>query len=78
MEKIETAKKSYYKVTGCILEDHHFPNIEEAMIAFAKLHVLKALKEASEKAHIQMDKHYLSCSVNKKSILNSYSLDNIK
>ena len=50
MAQIPTAKQVYYKVTGCILEDHHFPNIEEAMIEFAKMHVEAALKEACEKA----------------------------
>jgi hypothetical protein len=45
MEKIPTAKQVYYKVTGCILEDHHFLNIEEVMIEFAKANVEAALKE---------------------------------
>ena len=52
--------------------------IGEAMIEFAKLHVEAALKAASEKSCIQIDEHELSCSVDKKSILNSYPLTNIK
>ena len=69
MAQIPTAKQVYYKVTGCILEDHHFPNIEKAMLEYAKMHVEAALKEASE----QFD-HYS----NKNVILNSYPLTNIK
>ena len=52
--------------------------IADIMIQFAAIHVEAALKKASEKAHIQMDEHDLSCSVNKNSILRSYSLYNIK
>ena len=52
--------------------------IADIMIQFAVIHVEAALKKASEKAHIQMDEHDLSCSVNKNSILRSYSLYNIK
>jgi hypothetical protein len=67
----------------------------EAMIEFAKLHVEAALKEASEKAKIQVfcgeggltvksyttipsDKDEYEIVVNEHSILNSYSLKNIK
>ena len=52
--------------------------IADIMIEFAAIHVEAALKEASKKAHIQMDEHDLSCSVNKNSILTSYPLSNIK
>ena len=63
--------EQYYRVT---------PNYDtiNAMIEFAKLHVEEALKVASEKGYIQIDEHELSCSVDKKSILNSYPLTNIK
>jgi hypothetical protein len=58
-------------------------NVSEMMIAFAKLHVEAALKEASEKAdtiYVEED----GCAtgdyyeVDKDSILNSYPLTNIK
>jgi hypothetical protein len=58
---------------------------EEMMIEFAKLHVEAALKSASENATIDdigspnCDGEWMSCDiVNKDSILNCYSLDNIK
>jgi hypothetical protein len=83
MAEIPNARRVYYKVTGCILESHHKPDIEKAMIEFAKLHVEAALKEASEKAdtiYVEED----GCAtgdyyeVDKDSILNSYPLTNIK
>lgn len=55
-----------------------------AMIEFAKLHVEAALKEASEKAETdyELGNPYDANSryeiVNKNSILNAYSLENIK
>lgn len=77
MEKIiTTAEEVMIPYFLCDNEDKDL--IKSAMIEFAKLHVEAALKQASEKAHIQMDEHDLSCSVNKNSILTSYSLDNIK
>jgi hypothetical protein len=101
MAEIPNARRVYYKVTGCILESHHKPDIEKAMIEFAKLHVEQALKEASEKAtwkHESFDTYFgdsrdfdfidtdgagdpstgHNVFVDKDSILNSYSLDNIK
>ena len=55
----------------------HSKNAKQAMIEFAKLHVIEALKEASEKAEIE-DLSYDDRIVNVKSILNAYSLENIK
>ena len=55
----------------------HSKNAKQAMIEFAKLHVTEALKEASEKAEIE-DLSYDDRIVNVKSILNTYSLENIK
>ena len=69
MEKIPTAKKVYHTVTGCVLESHHNPDIEKAMIEFAKLHVEAALKAAGD-ATLLYDF--------KEDIINSYPLDNIK
>ena len=77
MKKIPTAKKIYHIVTGCVLESHHNPDIEKAMIEFAKFHVEAALKEASEKAKC-IEYMVGEYDVDKESILNSYQLDNIK
>ena len=63
----------------------HSKNAREAMIEFAKLHVTQALKQASEnfKMKIKDDVHELDMNddwmeVDKNSILNAYSLENIK
>jgi hypothetical protein len=48
--------------------------ISNWMIEFAKLHVEKALKEASEIVENELEKDFLT----KDSILNSYPLENIK
>lgn len=53
-------------------------NIKRAMIEFAKIHVEAALKEASEKAIVYADEGGYSEFVDEQSILNSYSLENIK
>ena len=61
-------------------------DIKKMMIEFAKLHVIAALKEASEKATVTpIDFEEISegsfrpiWGVDDDSILNSYSLDNIK
>ena len=50
----------------------------QIMIEFAKLHVEAALKAASEKATVYADEGGYSEFVDEQSILNSYSLDNIK
>lgn len=57
-------------------------DIERAMVEFAKVHVETALKEASDKVVLEYgdyisDGHYERV-IDKDSILNSYSLDNIK
>jgi len=93
MAEIPNARRVYYKVTGCILESHHKPDIEKAMIEFAKLHVEAALKEASENAKASLGKDWIRkeetihpgqlvdtiiIKVDKDSILNSYTLTNIK
>ena len=63
----------------------HSKNAKQAMIEFAKLHVEQALKQASEnfKMKIKDDVHELHMNddwmeVDKNSILNAYSLENIK
>jgi len=69
------------------------PDITQAMIEFAKMHVEAALKEASRKAYVEyvdlktkrifdytdvLIDDGIGADVNKKSILNSYPLTNIK
>jgi len=49
----------------------------KAMIEFAKLHIQKALKEASEKAEINYE-DFSGKYIDKDSILNAYNLDEIK
>lgn len=54
----------------------------QALIKFAQMHVKKALEAASEKAELDLFNggchEYGSNKINKESILNSYSLNNIK
>ena len=69
MAQIPNARRVYYKVTGCILESNHKPDIEKAMIEYAKLHVEAALKAASESTLLYDFTE---------EITNSYPLDNIK
>lgn len=55
--------------------------VETAMIEFAKLHVEKALKEASQQAEISNKPKFsgdYNLVVDEDSILNSYPLENIK
>ena len=76
MEEIPTAEEFYESIVGASLIGY----TEEAMIEFAKLHVEAALKAASNKAEATLessgDEEYPI--VIKNSILNSYSLTNIK
>ena len=75
-----TAKDLFNKM----LEENDECTSSEMMIAFAKLHVEEALKQASEKAEIEtiydnpfnpsMGSHEI---VDKNSILDAYSLDEI-
>lgn len=86
MEKIPTAEAFLPKnINGKYSRNE----VEKAMIEFAKLHVEAALKEASEEATINKNKGEVTArtfgnvidgtySINQQSILNSYSLDNIK
>jgi hypothetical protein len=88
MEKIPTAEEFLLKDKN--YEELHldYPKlskaIQESMIEFAKMHVESALKEASEKAQcedgaiVDLGFEIISASVDKDSILNSYSLENIK
>lgn len=55
-------------------------SVETLMIEFAKMHVEAALKEASDNVDYETDgqEHITDVWIDKDSILNSYSLDNIK
>ena len=65
---------------------HDFLSKQELMIEFAKMHVQEALKQASEKAFVTpIDHEEISegsfrpiWGVDDESILNAYSLENIK
>jgi hypothetical protein len=53
-------------------------DVVKKAIEFAKMHVEAALKEASEKATVYADEGGYSEFVDEQSILNAYTLDNIK
>jgi hypothetical protein len=53
-------------------------DITHAMIEFTKLHVKAALEAASEQADIKDDWDNRKGSIDRDSILNAYSLENIK
>jgi hypothetical protein len=91
MSKIPTAdeflNKEYYLI---VLDSKdtwvNVGDMERAMIEFAKLHVIEALKAASERAFTEstspaiggcIECNETGC-VNKESILNAYPLTNIK
>ena len=75
MANTTTAKKF---LENLIEENNHDSNIdlEDALIEFAKMHVETALYIASEMADLTDNGRFPY--VDKASILNSYSLDNIK
>ena len=75
MENTSTAKKF---LENLIKENNDDSNIdlEDALIEFAKMHVETALYIASEMADLTDNGRFPY--VDKTSILNSYSLDNIK
>lgn len=50
----------------------------KAIINFSKIHVETALKEASEKAELDLSDDYKGCEISKSSILNCYPEENIK
>jgi hypothetical protein len=79
-KQIPTAKELFDKM----IEINDECTSTEMMIEFAKLHVEAALKAASEKATIKYEyegntgSEYYFEYVNSSSILNAYSLENIK
>ena len=86
MKKLPTAEQ-FLLISGCQRmncngEDcDFFEDVQPAnLIEFAKLHVQAALKAASKNAEINYDDEEdgdIVFSINKKTILNSYSLENI-
>ena len=85
MEKIPTAEEIMQKHLDphdCLRLSKCYEMTLEAMIEFAKMHVEAALKEASEKAQAiegwNTGFSGSAASVDKDSIINSYSLENIK
>lgn len=89
MEKMPTAEEYLASKQYDWVED---VNTTECMIEFAKLHVEQALKEASEKVSVLHTNYkgshkiefpysvdnYSDLHLDKDSILNSYSIENIK
>lgn len=77
---IPTAKELFNKM----LEENDECMSTEMMIEFAKMHVEEALKQASEKVIVNMkdgmDYYYEDYieGIDKASILNAYSLENVK
>ena len=73
-------------------DEGNFNNVTDMLIEFAKMHVQEALKQASEKAFVEyidlntdeifdytdvITDDNVGANVNKESILNAYSLENI-
>ena len=75
MDNIPTAEEfcKEFKPTGKTWQD----NFHQTIIEFAKLHVQKALEEASEKVITNWPEIY-TVKIDKNSILNSYPLDLIR
>ena len=84
MKKIPTADEFLEKNIDYDLPQDCYNDVERAMIEFAKLHVEAALKEASQKAETKEDVAifaegtFTTRIIDRDSILNSYSLENIK
>lgn len=79
MKNILTAEESFTKSTGCIINHR---DVKIAMIEFAKMHVEAALKAAAD--NLDSESCFAYSSERNRydelsdSILNSYSLENIK
>ena len=86
MSKIPTAeeklKANFYNGSFIEINSGDFEDIKNIMIEFTKLHVEAALKQASEKATVNINgfiqEYDENCCVDKDSILNAYPLENIK
>ena len=74
------------KTAAEFFDEGNFNNVTDMLIEFAKMHVLEALKQASENATVTpIDHDEISegsfrpiWGVDDESILNAYSLENIK
>ena len=74
------------KTAAEFFDEGNFNNVTDMLIEFAKMHVQEALKQANEKASVTpVDHEEISegCfipiwGVDDESILNAYSLENIK
>ena len=81
MEKIPTAEEVIRNIARFESPNDVIPihSLDKIMIEFAKFHVEAALKAASKSARLkELEVHLSDGSVDKDSILNAYSLDNIK
>ena len=81
MEQTPTAEeyiKQHPYIDSFLSSAQGYDVLTRFMKEFAKIHVEAALKEASEKAEVYADEGGYSEFVDEQSILNSYSLDNIK
>ena len=74
------------KTAAEFFDEGNFNNVTDMLIEFAKMHVLEALKQASENAtvtpidHEEISEGYFIpiWGVDDESILNAYPLENIK
>ena len=75
-EKLPTAKELFDKM----LQENDECTSTEMMIAFAKLHVEEALKQAyikAESRYYHSPERYVLCPIEEESIISAYSFDNI-
>jgi hypothetical protein len=82
-ESVEGKIPTAYQFLTNFTDEPDDDTIYEAMVEFAKLHVEAALKEASEKASLtdfayEFLQEGAPDAIDKDTILNSYSLENIK
>jgi hypothetical protein len=77
MDKIPTAEEFRISQGISIEQDLFNTDLHELMIEFAKMHVLNALRDASENTETTYDSAY-NVICDKESILNAYPLKNIK
>ena len=93
MKTAEEVMQEHLDPHDCLRVSKCYDMTLDAMIEFAKMHVEAALKEASEKAKVQMGENYSASNIelhpnslvygvtikcNRDSILNSYPTENIK
>lgn len=80
IKNAQNSNHPYTQIEGFIPHDW----VIESMIEFARLHVQEALKQASEKAILDVKPNYqnkmytVDKTINKESILTAYNLTNMK